>query len=52
MENTEKKSNSKNWTLFFISTIVMIALLFVKPEWFWLALPFSLTYFSEAMNYL
>ena len=52
MTTTEKKSNSKNWMLFIVSTLVMIGFLVFKPEWVWVASPFSLTYFSEAMNYL
>lgn len=39
-----------DWVLFLVSTIIMIAMLVWLPQWFWLALPFSLTYLVKAMN--
>lgn len=46
------KSNStgKYWLYFIISLIAMIALLIFRPEWFWVALPFVLTYLVYAMD--
>jgi len=38
------------WILFLISTVIMIAMLIWMNEWFWLALPFSLTFFVKALN--
>ena len=49
-EMKETASKSKYWLYFIISTAVMIALLIFIPEWFWLALPFSLTYLAAAMD--
>jgi len=40
----------KYWMLFLISTLIMIAMLIWMNEWFWLALPFSLTYLVKALN--
>jgi len=37
----------KYWGLFVVSTLIMIAMLIWMNEWFWLALPFSLTYFKN-----
>jgi hypothetical protein len=51
MENT-KDTTRKDWTIFAISTLVMIGILFVKPEWFWVVLPFSCTYLIKALNYM
>lgn len=41
---------SKYWGLFAVSTLVMIAMLIWMNEWFWLALPFSLTFLVKALN--
>ena len=38
------------WILFLVSTLVMIAMLIWMNEWFWLALPFSLTFFVKALD--
>lgn len=48
--NTERSSSMFDWVLFLVSTIIMIAMLVWLPQWFWLALPFSLTYLVKAMN--
>ena len=39
-----------DWMIFFVSTVAMIVLLVVAPEWFWLALPFVTTYLAKALN--
>lgn len=49
-EMKETSSKAKYWLYFLISTVAMIALLIFIPEWFWLALPFSLTYLAAAMD--
>ncbi|MEM6318112.1 MAG: hypothetical protein AAF960_10605 [Bacteroidota bacterium] len=41
---------TKYWGLFFVSTVIMIAMLIWLNEWFWLALPFSLTYLVKALG--
>ena len=46
----ETKETKKYWGLFVVSTIIMIAMLIWLNEWFWLALPFSLTYLVKALN--
>ncbi len=50
METQSNTSKGKYWTLFLISLVVMIALLIFIPEWFWVALPFVLTYLVYAMD--
>ncbi len=44
------KSRSLDWLLFLASTAIVILLLIFADEWFWVALPFSLTYFVKAVN--
>ncbi len=48
--NAEKSSTRLHWILFFISTAVMLAMLVLTPQWFWLVLPFSCTFLVQAMD--
>lgn len=50
MEATTDKSTRTDWFIFAISTVVCIALLMYASEWFWIALPFVLTYFVRALR--
>ncbi len=43
-------STTKDWLLFLISLVAMIILFAVADEWFWLALPFVLTFFVRALR--
>ena len=43
-------ATGKYWLYFLVSTVVMIAMLIWMNEWFWLALPFSLTYLVKALD--
>ncbi|MCB9081550.1 MAG: hypothetical protein H6555_07560 [Lewinellaceae bacterium] len=45
-----KNSTATDWIIFLISLVVMIGLLAYASEWFWLALPFVLTYFVKALR--
>ncbi len=45
-----KKSTGLDWILFFVSLAAMILLLMYVDEWFWLALPFVLTFFVKAIR--
>lgn len=47
---SEKSSNMKAWGLFVVWTIITLGMLVVVPQWFWLALPFMLTYLVQAMG--
>jgi hypothetical protein len=47
---TTNNSTTKDWIYFFISLAAMIGLFVVADEWFWLALPFVLTYFVKAIR--
>ncbi|MBL0883322.1 MAG: hypothetical protein HYI21_02930 [Sediminibacterium sp. Gen4] len=45
-----KQSTAKYWALCFFWLAAMITLLFVYREFFWLALPGTVTYFAKAMD--
>lgn len=47
-----KVSRGKDWLIFLISTAVMCTLLWVAPAWFWVPLPFVLTYLTKAFDAL
>jgi type IV secretory pathway TrbL component len=47
---TSNKSNLMDWVLFLASTVVLVFMLIYVNEWFWLALPFSLTYLVKALK--
>ena len=46
----EKISTRTSWILFIASTALMLVMLFLTPQWFWLVLPFSLTFLVQAMK--
>lgn len=48
--DTANKSRSMDWIIFLVSTVIMIFMLMYMDEWFWLALPFSLTYLVKALD--
>ena len=48
--STQEKSTRKYWLYFIVSTLVMIGFLIILPEWFWVVLPFSLTYLVLAFD--
>ncbi len=50
MEQEKDKSTSKYWLYFFISVAVIIAMLIWVRPYFWLALPFVVTFFAKALN--
>lgn len=43
-------ATGKYWVFFLVSTLVLIAMLIWVNEWFWLALPFSLTFLVKALG--
>lgn len=46
------ESKGKDWMIFLISTAVMCGLLYAAPAWFWVPLPFVLTYLTKAFDAL
>lgn len=47
---TANKSTTMDWIIFFASTIIMTGMLMYMSEWFWVALPFVLTYLVKALR--
>lgn len=50
MEQTKNESTRTLWIYCLISFIVMVGFLAIKPEWFWVALPFFGTYLVKALG--
>lgn len=44
------KNTKKYWILCFLWLAIMVTLLIVYREFFWLALPGTVTYFAKAMD--
>jgi len=44
------KSTSKYWIYFGISLVIMVAMMIWVNSWFWVALPFVLTYLVQALD--
>jgi hypothetical protein len=49
-DSTMKSSRAIDWIIFLVSTVIMIFMLLYMDEWFWVALPFSLTYLVKALD--
>jgi hypothetical protein len=39
-----------DWIYFLVSLVITIAMLIWVPAWFWVPLPFTLTYLAKAFN--
>lgn len=50
MEETKKTSRGIYWLLFLLSTAAFVGFLILKPEWFWVTLPFVTTTLAKAMD--
>jgi hypothetical protein len=50
--NNEQNNDNKGlyWLITLISLAAFVLLIMFKPEWFWLTLPFLLTYFVKAID--
>jgi hypothetical protein len=53
-ENNEEytENRSRDWIVFWVSTVGMVALLIWKPEWVWVAWPFQFTALAGALGRL
>lgn len=49
-ETNSNNNTRRYWLFFLVSLVVMIALLIFANEWFWVALPFVLTYLVLALD--
>ena len=50
MSTTSNSSKRSDWMFFLLSLVVTILLLVFVTEWFWLGLPFLLTYLVRALD--
>lgn len=48
--NVEKSSSITDWLLAIIFNAILIAMLIWMPQWFWLSLPFALTFLVKALR--
>jgi len=46
----KQESTGKYWLLFLVSTAILIFMMIFVNEWFWVALPFSLTSLVKALR--
>lgn len=53
-ENNPKtaKSHRTDWIIFAVTLVITVGFLIVNPTWFWVTLPFVLTYFVKAIDYM
>ena len=49
---TDNTSRSKYWLFFLISFVVFMLMLIFMNQWFWVAMPFMLTYLVLALGYM
>lgn len=47
---TANKSTAMDWIIFLVSTVIMTGMLLYMSEWFWVMLPFVLTYLVKALR--
>ena len=46
------KSRRNDWIIFGIALVVTLFFLVVDPTWFWVPLPFVLTFFVRGIGYM
>lgn len=52
MASEAKKSHATDWIIFGVSLVITVGFLIFEPTWFWVFLPFVLTYFVKAIDYM
>lgn len=50
MTSQSSSSSLTDWAIFLVSLFIMILMLMYMNEWFWVALPFVLTYLAKALK--
>ena len=43
-------SKSIDWIIFLVTAVITIVMVMYVSEWFWVVLPFPLTYFAKALD--
>ena len=49
---TTNESRRKYWLFFLISFVIFALMLMFMNQWFWIAMPFMLTYLVLALGYM
>ena len=49
---SENRNRGRDIIIFLVSTVICVFLLFNASEWFWVPLPFVLTYLGKSLNAL
>lgn len=49
-QSEDKRNTKRSWILFLITTAILIYMMIFVNEFFWVALPFSLTYLVWSMK--
>ena len=52
MTTQRNPSTRKDWMIFAVTLVITIAFLIFNPTWFWITLPFVLTYFVKGIGYM
>ncbi len=52
MESQTNSSQRTYWLYFLISAVAILGFLIIRPEWFWVVLPFFCVYFVKAMDWI
>jgi hypothetical protein len=50
MTEEYQQKKGRDWMGFIISTVVMLGILWFKPEWVWVAWPFQFTFLTGALG--
>lgn len=50
METTSKTSKATDWLLFLVFAVLFFTFIVYVDEWFWVPMPFMLTYLVKALN--
>ncbi|HQU60644.1 MAG: hypothetical protein KDD02_24135 [Phaeodactylibacter sp.] len=47
---TSKRSKATDWLLFLVFAVIFLAMIVYVDEWFWVPMPFMLTYLVKALD--
>lgn len=50
--NTTKEDRRKYWLYFLVSLVIFFLMLIFMNQWFWVSMPFMLTFLVMALGYM
>ena len=50
--NTTKEERRKYWLYFLVSLVIFFLMLIFMNQWFWVSMPFMLTFLVMALGYM